>query len=128
MKLIHQSGIEPFVGKDNCATFELIGKGAVEDRSGYSIAKTVVPPYETAVEHFHERTEEIYIITSGTGLVVVDGRSINVTVGDTVVIETGERHFAKSNTSAGFEFLAISIPAYDNEDFIPTNNEFTKGD
>lgn len=118
MKRVRLSDIEPFSGQDKCAIFELVGKGAAVERREYSVAKTVVPPHTKAVQHHHDRTEELYVVTGGSGTIVVDGESIDVSVGDTVVIEIGERHFAVSNSDSGLEFLAISFPAYDIRDFI----------
>ena len=118
MKRVRLSDISPFSGQDKCETFELVGKGAAVERREYSVAKTVVPPHTKAVRHYHDHTEELYIVTGGSGTVVVDGKSIDVSVGDSVLIEIGERHFAQSNGDSGFEFLAISFPAYDSGDFI----------
>ena len=118
MKRVRLSDISPFSGQDKCETFELVGKGAAVERREYSVAKTVVPPRTKAVQHYHDHTEELYVVTGGSGIVVVDGKSIDVSVGDTVLIEIGERHFAMSNSDSGFEFLAISFPAYDGGDFI----------
>ncbi len=118
MKRVRLSDISPFSGEDKCETFELVGKGAAVERREYSVAKTVVPPHTKAVSHYHEHTEELYVVTGGDGTIVVDGKSIDVSAGDTVLIEVGERHFAMSNSDSGLEFLAISIPAYDSGDFI----------
>lgn len=118
MKRVRLSDIRPFSGQDKCETYELIGKGAAVERREYSVAKTVVPAHTKAVEHHHDHTEELYVVTGGSGTIVVDGKSIAVSVGDTVLIEIGERHFVMSNSDSGFEFLAVSFPAYDSGDFI----------
>ena len=118
MKRVRLSDISPFSGNDKCETFELVGKGAAVERREYSIAKTVVPPNTKATPHHHDHTEELYVVTSGFGTIVVDGKPIDVSAGDTVLIEIGERHFAMTNSDSGLEFLAISIPAYDSADFI----------
>lgn len=118
MKRVRLSDISPFSGQDKCETFELVGKGAAIERREYSVAKTIVPPHTKAVQHYHYHTEELYVVTGGAGTIVVDGKSIDVSAGDTVLIEVGERHFAMSNSDNGLEFLAISIPAYDSADFL----------
>ena len=84
----------------------------------YSVAKTVMPPNAKAVQHYHIHTKELYIVTGGRGTIIVDGKFIDVSAGDTLLIEIGERHFAMSNNDIGLEFLSISIPAYDIADFI----------
>lgn len=96
----------------------MIGKDATVEKQEYSLAKTVMPPNTKAVQHYHIHTEELYIVTGGCGTIVVNGKSIDVSAGDTVLIEIGERHFAMSNNDSGLEFLSISIPAYDIADFI----------
>ncbi len=118
MKHVRLSDISPFSGQDKCETFELVGKGAAVERLDYSVARTVVPPNTKATQHYHDHTEELYVVTGGVGTIVVDGKSIDVSAGDTVLIEVGERHSAMSNSDSGLEFLAISIPAYDSADFI----------
>ena len=118
MKHARLSDISPFSGQDSCEIYELVGKGAAIERREYSVARTVVPPHTKAVQHYHDHTEELYVVTGGFGTIVVDGKSIDVAAGDTVLVEVGERHFAMSNSDSALEFLAISIPAYDSADFI----------
>lgn len=118
MKRVRLSDIIPISGQDECETFEIVGKHAAVEQREYSVAKTVMPSNTKAVQHYHDHTEELYVVTSGCGTIVVDGKSIDVSAGDTVLIEIGERHFAMSHHDSGLEFLAISMPAYDIADFI----------
>ena len=118
MKHARFSEIAAFVGEDGCAIQELVGKGAAIKNGRFSVVKTVVPPSTKALRHRHKLTEELYIVTSGTGQIVVDDKVIDVSAGDAVIIDIGERHFAVSCADETLEFLAISLPAYDADDFI----------
>ena len=118
MKRVRLSDIVPISGQDECEIFEIVGKHAAVEQREYSVAKTVMPSNTKAVQHYHAHTKELYIVTGGRGTIFVDGKSIDVSTGDTLLIEIGERHFAMSNNDSGLEFLSISIPAYDVADFI----------
>lgn len=118
MKQARFSEIAAFVGEDGCAITELVGKDAAIKNERFSVVRTVVPPGTKALRHYHTITEELYIVTSGTGRIVVDDKAIDVSAGDAVFIDIGEYHFAVSSADTELVFLAISLPAYDADDFI----------
>ena len=120
---IPAAGLRPLALPDASQLYELVGGNGAVVRSAYSIARTVLPPGCEAPLHYHRRSEEVYVVTRGTGRVAVDDRVIDVAPGDTLVIEPGARHRAMTGSRSGMEFLALSVPAYADDDFLTDNPE-----
>ena len=68
--------------------------------------------------HRHHRSEEIYHITAGSGLMELGGRQFLVQAGDTVCIYPGTEHRITNDTSSGSELrlIAVSSPPYQHSD------------
>jgi len=62
--------------------------------------------------HFHERTEEIYYILSGHGVIELDGVEHELTPGTTVYIPPGVKHRGRGD----FETVVVTCPAFDPTD------------
>lgn len=81
-----------------------------------SLAEIVIPAGVAVREHFHKQREEIYHIVSGKGLMTLDGRTVEVGPGDTVVVRIGERHKILAHKDADLEMLVASVPAWAESD------------
>jgi mannose-6-phosphate isomerase-like protein (cupin superfamily) len=81
-----------------------------------SLAEAVVPAGFKALLHRHNRSEEIYHIIEGAGLMNVDEKQFEVTVGDTVCILPGEAHSVKNNGDVPLKILCCCSPPYSHED------------
>src|SRR5690349_25148605 len=57
-----------------------------------SLAEAIVHPGQETLLHKHVRTEEIYHITAGRGLMTLGEERFEVKVGDTVLIPPGTEH------------------------------------
>lgn len=57
-----------------------------------NVSQVVILPRKSTTEHAHKDMTEIFIVTSGQGVVCVDSKSYSVTRGSCVVVEPGERH------------------------------------
>jgi len=77
-----------------------------------SLAEIVIPAGIAVREHFHKQREEIYHIVSGKGLMTLDGRTVEVGPGDTVVVHKGERHKILAHKDADLQMLVASVPAW----------------
>jgi mannose-6-phosphate isomerase-like protein (cupin superfamily) len=81
-----------------------------------SLAEIVIPAGVAVREHFHKQHEEIYHIVSGHGLMTLDGNTVEVGPGDSVVVHVGERHKILAHKDADLEMLVASVPAWSEAD------------
>ncbi len=101
------------------ALYEVVGLTAPIRDAGLSIARCVMAPGIVAQRHLHRVSEEIYIALSGSATINVDDASLRMSPGDVVVIVPGEEHHVITGENDMIEFLAITIPPYIKDDFIP---------
>lgn len=76
--------------------------------------------------HSHKNNEEIYVILAGTGKAVVDGETIELTVGDWIRISpAGKRQFfAADDEAVSFACIQVkanSLEGYTKEDAVVHN-------
>ena len=79
------------------------------------------PREEFHCTHFScrpHKSEEIYHITAGSGLMELGGRQFMVQAGDTVCIDPGSEHGITNNSSGSTELkiIAVSSPPYQHSD------------
>ncbi len=109
MELRSLSAAEPFTTKDGSTIREL------HHTPAQSLAEASLDPGQATQRHYHARTEEIYLVTAGSGVLEVDGESRDVTVGDAVVIPPGARHELVAGP-AGAHVLCMCVPPYSHDD------------
>ena len=109
MELRSLSVVEPFTTKDG-STIRELHHTAVQ-----SLAEASLDPGQATKRHYHARTEEIYLITAGGGVLEVDGDSRTVSVGDAALIPPGAWHELVAGPT-GARLLCICVPAYSHED------------
>ena len=91
------------------------------DRHGnraQSLAEAVVSPGQETLLHKHVRTEELYHITAGSGLMTLGGEQFAVGVGDTVLIAPGTAHCIRNVGEEPLHILCSCSPAYSHDDTV----------
>jgi len=101
--------VEPFTTKDGSAIREL------HHTPAQSLAEASLAPGQATQRHYHARSEEIYLITHGGGVLEVDGDVRPVAPGDAIVIPPGARHELIAGPS-GSRLLCICVPPYSHDD------------
>lgn len=101
--------------KDGSEIRELMHPAAHGNRN-QSLAEATVEPGATTALHQHMLTEEIYHITSGTGMMTRGDERFAVTVGDTICIAPGTPHCIANNGAAPLTILCACSPAYSHDD------------
>ena len=91
--------IQPYATKDGSEIRELMHP-SVHGNRNQSLAEATVSPGMQTVLHLHHRTEEIYYITHGAGLMTLGDEAFAVAVGDTVCIVPGTPHCIKNTSDA----------------------------
>lgn len=64
-------------------------------------------PGGTVGKHRHSRTEEVYIVISGQGVLEVDGEDVVMNPGDTVITPLNGVHAFRNSGDGPVEFLVI---------------------
>lgn len=107
---------EPFVARDGALVFELFRNSGLAIQN-MSIASGYLKPRQKALPHFHEVSEEIYYVLSGSGKCRVGDVVEKIKGGEAVYIPVGAIH-ALENTSRAkpMKILAICSPLYQDND------------
>jgi mannose-6-phosphate isomerase-like protein (cupin superfamily) len=117
MKIINRNNCPEFIAQDKAMVRELVSPRNSSIKS-QSIAEVRIPSGESVLEHFHEKTEEVYYILSGRGQMYVDGETETVGSGDAIIILPGQRHKIANNCEEDLVMLVVCSPSYSDEDQI----------
>jgi quercetin dioxygenase-like cupin family protein len=100
---------EHFVTKDGSTIREL------HHTAAQSLAQATLEAGQATQRHYHARTEEIYLLTAGGGVLEVDGESREVVAGDAVLIPPGAWHELVAGAD-GARLLCMCAPPYSHDD------------
>jgi len=101
---------EPFATKDGSTIREL------HRTSTQSLAEATLEPSQATERHYHERCEEIYLVTKGSGELEIDGESVRVRPGDAILIPPGAWHTLENNGTSELTILCMCSPPYSDAD------------
>ena len=122
MDVTRYAEIEPFTTKDGSEIREWAGPVSAP-AVNQSLAEASLPPGAATTEHFHRRTEELYLITAGTGRLRIDGEERTVTTGDCAVIPPGAVHKIWNTGDDTLKIVCACAPPYSHEDTVLTEPE-----
>src|ERR1700720_4277853 len=83
--------IEPFITLDGSEIREWAGRVSAPARN-QSLAEAMIPIGGATTEHYHRESEELYLVTSGQGRLIIDGEERIIGEGDCALISPGARH------------------------------------
>lgn len=107
--------IAAYTTKDGSEIRELMHP-AVHGNRRQSLAEATVAPGARTQLHRHAQTEELYHVTSGSGLMTLGDECFKVSPGDTVLIAPGTPHCIQATGTAPLRILCCCSPAYSHED------------
>ena len=110
MKLQSLEGAEPFVTKDGSTIREL------HHTEVQSLAEATLEPGQATERHYHRRSEEIYLVTKGSGELEVDGDKRRIRPGDAILIPPGAWHTLENDGSSELTILCMCAPPYSHDD------------
>lgn len=115
MEIINRSGIKPFVTKDGSQIFDILSprNSSVKHQS---LAEARLKPGQISEEHFHEKSEEIYYILAGSGLIFLGKDKAALKKGDAIIIESGTKHRIQNTGKEELVFLCCCAPPYSHDD------------
>ena len=101
---------EPFATKDGSTIREL------HHTDVQSLAEATLEPGQATDRHYHGRSEEIYLVTKGSGELEVDGDTRRVRPGDAILIPPGAWHTLENDGTSELRILCCCAPPYSHDD------------
>jgi mannose-6-phosphate isomerase-like protein (cupin superfamily) len=109
--------IEPFTTMDGSQIREWAGRVSAPAQN-QSLAEATIPVGGATTEHLHRVTEELYLVSAGTGRLIIDGEERTVEEGDCALIPPAARHKIFNVGSVPLRLLCACAPAYSHEDTV----------
>jgi mannose-6-phosphate isomerase-like protein (cupin superfamily) len=107
--------ISPYITRDASEIRELMHP-QLHGNERQSLAEALIPAGERTLLHRHAVTEELYHITSGSGLMTLGEQRFAVAPGDTVLIPPGTPHCIEASGEQPLRLLCCCSPAYSHDD------------
>jgi mannose-6-phosphate isomerase-like protein (cupin superfamily) len=117
MDIRNLAEVPPFITKDGSEIRELLAHRNSCIRH-QSLAEARLPSGAQTTPHYHQRTEEIYFILEGSGIVQIGDQSRTVGPGDAIAIPPGAVHTIRNTGTGLLRFLCCCAPAYEHEDTV----------
>ncbi len=110
--------IPPVAPSPGVTLRELVGRVApLTKTETLSIAKFTLAPGRSSGTSFNHRSQEVFLIIDGTGVVHLGDKVTPVVAESTVFIPAGEPHSIEADPNSTLTFYAVSAPAYSPEDY-----------
>ena len=90
----------------------------LDEGDGYKVKRIVVHPGQRLSLQRHAQREEHWVPVSGSGVAVVDGAELALTVGHAVDVPLGATHRAVAGPDAPLVFIEVQRGGYLGEDDI----------
>lgn len=114
--------VPAFITKDGSEIRELLAHRNSCIRN-QTLAEARLPPKSSTTPHYHPKTEEIYYILEGQGLMKVGEDATAVGPGDAIAIPPGYWHQMTNMGTDTLKFLCCCAPGYEHEDTVLEGNE-----
>tara|TARA_R110002096_G_scaffold299200_3_gene493648 strand:- start:860 stop:1216 length:357 start_codon:yes stop_codon:yes gene_type:complete len=111
----HYQHISAYKTKDGSTIRELMHPDTHHNHN-QSLAEATVNAGICTELHLHKKSEEIYHITHGEGIMTLGDNQFHVQTGDTVFIPPNTPHQISNTGSNDLVFLCACSPAYSHED------------
>ncbi|HYL80931.1 MAG TPA: cupin domain-containing protein [Candidatus Acidoferrum sp.] len=117
MEVVNRDRSLPFITKDRSEIRSILDR-TNSTASHQSLAEATIPIGEETEEHSHPRTEEIYYVLRGRGLMTLGDERREVGPGDGILIPPGTRHKIRNIADSALVILCCCAPPYSHEDTI----------
>ncbi len=109
--------VEAFTTKDGSEIRELLAHRNSCIRN-QTLAEARLPVGASTAAHHHVKTEEIYYVLEGRGLMRVGDETREVGPGDAIAIPPGAVHEMTNTGTAALKFLCCCAPGYEHDDTV----------
>jgi mannose-6-phosphate isomerase-like protein (cupin superfamily) len=123
MEHARRDELEAYVTRDGSTIREWAGPGYAAEARGLSLAEATVAPGGATIEHLHRLSEELYLVTAGSGLLRVGGEERRVEAGDCVAIAPGTPHRLRNDGEVDLVVVCACSPPYSHEDTVLLEEE-----
>lgn len=107
--------IKPFITKDGSIIRELLHPNQ-QQNNNQSLAEAIIPVNTKTFLHKHYKSEELYHVTQGKGLMTLNEQQFEVNTGDTICIAPGSAHCIENTGDVELKILCCCSPAYQHND------------
>lgn len=107
--------IPPYITKDGSEIRELMHP-SVHGNHSQSLAEAIVPPGKQTLLHCHHKSEEVYHITAGHGVMQLGEEKFEIRIGDTIAIPVGTPHAVENYGREPLKILCVCSPPYSHDD------------
>jgi len=97
---------------------ELIGRVSQAKTGDYSVARFALAPGKGTGTSYNKVGEEVFLVISGRGTVVVGTEASPVTAGSVVVLKPLVKHSLTAAADSALELYAITVPAFSPDDYV----------
>jgi mannose-6-phosphate isomerase-like protein (cupin superfamily) len=115
--------LEAYVTRDGSTIREWAGPGYAAEATNLSLAEATVAPGRATIEHLHRRSEELYLVTAGSGTLRVGEEERAVAAGDCVAIPPRTPHRLLNDGEVDLVVVCACSPPYSHEDTILLEDE-----
>lgn len=115
MNIISREKIEAYRTKDGSLVREIVHPDRLPARN-LSLAEARLEAGGSTALHYHERSEEVYYVLAGRGILMVAGDEAEISPGQAALIPPRARHRVANTGDEDLVFLCLSSPAYKHED------------
>jgi len=116
MDLSRRAELEPYTTKDGSQIREWAGPGYAAEARNQSLAEATVAPGAATAPHYHRRSEELYLVTSGRGLLRIGEEERELRAGDCAVIPPGQVHTIRNAGETDLVVVCACSPPYSHDD------------
>jgi mannose-6-phosphate isomerase-like protein (cupin superfamily) len=116
MEIARRDSLPAYVTLDGSEIREWVAPGTPGRRQ--SLAEATVPAGASTRAHFHRESEEIYLVTSGSGRMLLGEEERPISGGDCVVIPPGTVHRLQADAGEPLVVVCSCVPPYSHADTV----------
>jgi mannose-6-phosphate isomerase-like protein (cupin superfamily) len=116
MQIARRDELPAYVTRDGSTIREWVAPGTPGRRQ--TLAEATVPPGGATLAHYHRASEEIYLVTSGSGRMRLGDDTRPIVPGDCVVIPPGTIHRLWADAGAPLVVVCSCVPPYSDDDTV----------
>jgi mannose-6-phosphate isomerase-like protein (cupin superfamily) len=117
MHIHNRNDVPAFITKDGSTIRELLAHRNSAIRA-QSLAEATLPPGTATTPHYHPRSEEIYYILQGQGVMRIGDEVREVGPLDAIAIPPGAIHQLRNPGPEPLVLLCCCAPGYEHEDTV----------
>jgi mannose-6-phosphate isomerase-like protein (cupin superfamily) len=116
MEIARRDSLPAYVTRDGSEIREWVAPGTPGRRQ--SLAEATVRAGGSTLAHLHRESEEVYLVTSGSGRLLVGDETQAIRAGDCVVVPPGTVHRLWADAGAPLVVVCSCVPPYSHEDTV----------